>query len=278
MHYPRVELLYIRTLVDAHPDIMASDSTGGTSGTPVHAHDEEEQLPRERFTPACRAPRRVQGARVKSTRTDQDAFQSVHCGVDGCVYYFRYEDGVVTMSNGDLECIGMSRKHDLTMSVRDYAIFRGWVCVELDKKREVVYRGRDDLVWNNPFNNRQYMIEGDMVAKPRDGFIYFHHRFSAEGRILKIRKPDGTVELSLEYTDPDMYENRIDFVIQWGDWSNMQRVLEQIDGVISRGRYGREYNSIKSEALHGYGTHSDVDFMRAIPDLCESDIRRRLAF
>ena len=120
------------------------------------------------------------------------------------------------------------------------------------------------------------MIGGDRINKPRNGFIYFHHRFSADGHILKIRKPDGIVELSLDHTDPDMYQNRIHFDIQWCDWEAMQGVFESFDGIIGGSRFGKEYESIKREVLFGNSTCSSLDFLRT--RMPETEVLRRTDF
>ena len=240
-----------------------------------------EEIPTTDFltgSDICHAPKKKKnrGVLARATSDDETTVHVVYDGVDGCVYDFKYMDGYVTLSNGSLDCIGMDRTIDLVMHIRDWAIFRNWVCVELNKKRTTVYLGKDDLVWYNPFNSREYMIGGDRINKPRNGFIYFHHRFSADGNILKIRKPDGTVELSLDHTDPDMYQNRIHFVIQWCDWEAVQGVFESFDGIIGGSRFGKEYESIKREVLFGNSTRSSLDFLRA--RMPETEVLRRTDF
>lgn len=99
-----------------------------------------------------------------------------------------------------------------------------------------------------------------------------------EGRILKIHKPDGTVEMFLEHTDPNMYDNRIQFVIQWCDWNIVQGMFAQIDGNIRRGEFGYKYEVIKRKVLYGYRSPSSHDFVCAHTDLYESEVKRRIDF
>lgn len=248
---------------------MASDSTGGTCGTPAHDNDKEKHQLSEDVTPAFWGPKR----RRATLMSDVAKLQTCFSGEHRCVYFFKYENGIVTMDSGVQDCIGIKRScGELTMHVRDYAIFRGWVCDEINKGGGVNYRDTGEIVWNNPFTNTEYMIEGDMVNKRSDWYIHFHQR------MLNPYKTGGSVELALMHYDRERYENRDAFVIQWCDWNKVQVMLEQLDAIIRGGRFAYQYNSIRNEVVQGYSADSDCNFMHADPSLCETDVRRRIVF
>ena len=90
--------------------------------------------------------------------------------------------------------------------------------------------------------------------------------------VYDFKYKDGVVTLS------NMYDTKIQFVIQRCNWGVVQRMFAQIDGNIRRGELGYEYEVIKREVLYGYRSPSSHNFVYAHTDLHESKVKRRINF
>ena len=132
----------------------------------------------------------------------------------------------------------------MTMSVRDWCIFRQWMCVELSKKKNILFTARSDLLWYNSFENILYTIDADRVNKPNDGYIYFFKR---------IFFYTGAAEVN----DETIFR----FMIQWCDWESLQSVFKQIDEAIFRGNFNSEHELIRRGVLFGH-----------VPDSCNVSV------